>query len=81
MSVAAVLIGLVGSSGVAGVGINVVEIARGIVGVVHGLGDGAAVGGDAEEGLAMFVSAWFGEGGGELYVWESWDLCVGFVCA
>jgi hypothetical protein len=47
-------------------GINIVEIARGIVGIVEWLGNGATVGGDAEEGLAMFVSPRFGEGGGKL---------------
>lgn len=50
--------------------INIIEIARGIVGIVEWLGNGATVGGDAEEGLAMFVSPRFGEGGGKLKLHE-----------
>jgi len=48
---------VLGADGVAGVGVDGVEVAEGVGGVVHVLGDGSAVGGDAEEGLAVFVTS------------------------
>mmetsp|Transcript_18275 Transcript_18275/g.38379 ORF Transcript_18275/g.38379 Transcript_18275/m.38379 type:complete len:484 (-) Transcript_18275:114-1565(-) len=57
-----------GADGVPAAGVDGVEVAEGVFGVVHVLGDGAAVGGDSEEGLAVFVSAGLVESFGNMNI-------------
>ena len=55
-----------GADGVSAVRVDGIEVARVVLGVVHRLGERAAVGGDAEEGLAVIVPSRLGQGLGNL---------------
>mmetsp|Transcript_17545 Transcript_17545/g.31874 ORF Transcript_17545/g.31874 Transcript_17545/m.31874 type:complete len:304 (-) Transcript_17545:150-1061(-) len=59
---------VLGADGEAGVGVDGVEVAEGVGGVVHVLGDGSAVGGDAEEGFAVFVASGLEQSFGDMKI-------------
>ena len=76
------------TNGKSGPSVDCVGIAEVLFGVVDVLGEGGSVGGDAEEGFAVFVSSGFGECFGDLSLWRllvvyiffgvfQIELCVG----
>ena len=68
-----------GADGISGSGVDGVGVAEVLFGVVDVLGEGGSVGGDAEEGFAVFVSSGFGECFGDLIV-VVWMVEIGVLC-